>query len=276
LLSFFAGITNPLYFIPLNIYFAKKDRTNNVAKFEVGSVIGKIAFVILNGYMLGSRLNNSLLIMCTFSTILFLISVIPLIIHFKEINKELKESKLKNLFEVNKNLKKPNMFHLFFGLFSQALYAILPLYLFYSQLSVENVAYVVAITEVLKIATFYFANYLNAKNLNLINYLIGCFVILASSILIIVSNSAILLFIIGIILGITFPFVFVPAFGNYCKNINESNTISEGLILRDFYILLPRGIIFSIFFMIPSFPIMFYIGAISAVAMFFTRIEHKK
>ena len=225
LLAIFSGITNPLYFIPLNIYFAKKDSKNNVAKFEVGSVIGKIAFVILNGYILGSTLNHSLLIVCVFSILLFLISVIPLILKFKEINKELKESKLKSLIEVNKKLTKLNLFHLFFGLFSQALYNILPLYLVYSQLSVESVAYVVAITEVLKIITYYFANYLNAKNLNLINYFVGCSIILLSLIFIIISSSPALLFIIGVVLGITFPFVFVPAFGNYCKNICSNNIV---------------------------------------------------
>jgi hypothetical protein len=275
LLSIFAGITNPLYFIPLNIYFVKKDIINNVAKFEVGSVVGKVAFVILNGYILGSTLNNSLLIICSFSATLFLISIIPLILHFKEINIELKESKLISLVNINKQLTKHNLFHLFFGLFSQALYDILPLYLFYSQLSVEGVAYVVAITEILKIATYYFANYLNYKNLNLVNYLIGCLVILTSSILIIVSTSPILLFIIGTILGITSPFVYVPAFGNYCKKIGLNSIVSEGLILRDFYVLFPRGVIFSMFCLLPSFPIMFSIGALSAVAMFLTRIDSK-
>lgn len=276
LLALFAGITNPLYFIPLNIYFAKKDSKNNVAKFEVGSVIGKIAFVILNGYILGSTLNHSLLIICSFSSILFLISVVPLMLHFKEINKELKENKLQSLVKVNKTLTKPNSFHLFFGLFSQALYNILPLYLFYSQLSVESVGYVVAITEVLKIATYYLANYFNAKDLNLINYIIGCLAILASSILIIISSSSVVLFIIGIILGITSPFVFVPSFGNYCKDINKNNIVPEGLLLRDFYILFPRGIIFSIFFFFPTFLVMFAIGAFSSVVMFLTRIDSNK
>jgi MFS family permease len=269
------GITSPLYFIPLNIYFVKKDNKNNVAKFEVGSVVGKIVFVILNGYILGSALDNSLFIMCSFSSIIFLISIIPLLLNFKEINKELKETKLKSLVKVSKTLTKQNIFHLFFGFFSQALYDILPLYLFYSQLSVESVAFVVVITEVIKIATYYFANYLNIKNLNIINYIIGCFIIFASSIIIIASNSNIVLFIIGIILGVTSPFIFVPSFGNYSKNISKKNIVSEGIIIRDFYLLFPRGIVFSIFFIFPSFLVMFSMGAVSAIAMFLTKIDHK-
>lgn len=273
ILSALAGIANPLYFIPLNIYFAKKDKKNNVAKFEVGSVLGKIFFVILNGYILGSALENSLLIVFSFSIVVFLISLIPLITNFKEINDELKNTQLKSLYKTNKKLTKANIFHLAFGFISQALYSVLPLYLYFSELSVESVAYVVAITEILKMGTFYLANLLNKKNLNIINYLVGCAITLVSSIVVIFSTSSTALFITGVVIGITFPFIFVPAFGNYCKNIKDQNITSEGLILRDFYILFPRGVVFSIFFIYPTFPVIFAVGAISSVAMFIARIN---
>ena len=273
LLAFLSGISNPLYYIPLNVHFALQDKKHNVAKFQMGAILGKIAFVILSGYILGSTLTNSVVIVSLIAFAVFLISLIPLLINYKSFKKEFLQLPNQPLSLAHNQLKQQNLFHAFLGIFTQALNDILPLYLFYFNLSIEAVSYVVALGEVLKIGTNYLARYLNSKHLNIINYAIGCTIIFVSSIIIMFTTSEVLLFIVGILLGITFPFIFIPSFGNYCKIVTEKNIVADGMILRDFYVLFPRGILFLVYFIIPIFPVLFSLGALSAVGMFVTKIE---
>lgn len=276
MLAILAGITIPLYYVPLNIHFTLQDDKHNVAKFETGAILGNIAFILLNGYILGANFRNSLLLISIFSFILFLLSGIPLLANYKKLNKEVLQDKTGDILKANKILKNQNLFHMFLGLFLHATTTVLPLYLVYKNLSIESVAYVVALTEVFKIITNYIANYFKAQNLDVLNYIIGCTSLIIISIILVFSKSQELLFIISILLGITFPFIFVPSFGNYCKVIKRENIVADGLILREFYLLNIRGIIFPIFFIVPSFTIIFLISALSGVGMFITRINYNK
>ena len=55
-LALLSGISIPLYYFPINIYFSVLDKNSSVARYELGSLIGSIFFIIASGYLLSDNI----------------------------------------------------------------------------------------------------------------------------------------------------------------------------------------------------------------------------
>ena len=74
-----AALGQVLYSVPLNILFSFSDRKINVAKFQIATNVGKLVFIVLSGFVIGSDFKNSILILAIVGTILYLLSDVPII-----------------------------------------------------------------------------------------------------------------------------------------------------------------------------------------------------
>jgi len=271
-LSLLSGIYIPLYYFPINIYFSITDEKTSVAGYELGSLLGSVLFILLSGYLLSTNITSSLLVMGIIAVTLFIFSRLVLLKNYKKI-KNVSRINSESLLKVNKKLKKDNFFHIFMGISSIAIFDLLPLYLFYSNLSIDGIAYVMASLKILNIGVNYLAQYFMKINKNYINYLIGSLIIFINCILTIFIKDANILYFITSLNVLAFYFLFVASFGHYVKKIKKDNIVSNGLLVRDFYLGSSRAMVAPLFLLFPFSPLMFILGAIGAVGMYFTRIN---
>lgn len=274
ILGILSAITNPLYFIPLNTLFASVDKKSDVSKFEASSLIGKIIYILISGYILSINSSYSLPIVIFSSLIIFILSIIPIIRQKDWIN-NLKLEKENNILESNKKLRKFSTFFIFFGFATAFINTIFPVYLFYYHLSIEEIAYVMAIAQVLKIVANYISKFFINKNLRIINYAISSIVIIFSSIFIIFNKDPNLLFVLAIFFSASFEFLNSSSFSYYATYIREHGDIKNGIVLRDFYVLSPRSLLFIVAIFIPNFSFIYILSIINAFAIFFTRIDKR-
>ncbi len=78
IVALLASLGQVLYSVPLNLLFAFTDKEVNVAKFQISTNVGKLIFILLSGYVLGSSYKNSVLILAIVGTVLYVGSVIPI------------------------------------------------------------------------------------------------------------------------------------------------------------------------------------------------------
>lgn len=273
LLALLSAITNPLYFIPLNIFFSHTDKKNNVAKFETGATIGKIGYILFSSYLLSSDWQNSLVFILSLSVIIFSISAIPLFLNRDRLENVQSTDKL-TLSETNKLIKTNyHIYHILYGIITTIVNTVIPLYLFYNHLGLEVVSLMVAGGEALKIGANYTAKWLIFKKLNTLNYIIACTIIVLGFISMLFVTLPVVLFIASLAISAGFSILMVASFGQYVEQLKQKNVINNGHVLRDFYILFPRNLIYLLFFIFPSFDFLFIVGIIAGILTFFFRID---
>ncbi len=262
LLAVLNALNQVLYSVPVNLLFAFTDKSTNVAKFEIAANIGKLAFILISGFLLGDTLDNLIVLAIAGSTI-YCLSIIPILFGYKMIRQAYGEIIAKP-FEIDKKLyAKYNLLHFCFGVYQSTLDVILPIFLFINNLSFKSVVIVMALVEVGKILANILSKYIYGKGKPYISVLIYCALYLVSIILIMTIKSPVGLFIVSSIMGITFPLVFVPLFKTFCNQINKDNFQFRGMINRDFYILTFRPVLYLPYLLIPSFLVQFGIGLVS-------------
>ena len=206
------------------------------------------------------------------ATILFIFSRLVLLKNYKKI-KHISRINHESLHKVHKKLLKDNIFHMFMGISSIAIFDLLPLYLYHSRLSIEGIAYVMASLKILNIGVNYLAQYFMTINKNHINYLIGCSIIFINCIFTIFTKNTTILYIITSLNVLAFYFLFIASFGKYVQKVKKQSIISNGLLIRDFYLGTSRAIVAPLFLFFAFSPLMFILGAVGAAGMFFTKIE---
>ena len=248
-----------LYSVPINLLFAFTDKNTNVAKFEISTNVGKLIFILVSGFLLGNTLDN-LVILAIASTVVYCLSIIPILFGYKLIKSSYGEITHKP-FSIDKKLyRKYNLYHFCFGVYQSTLDIILPLYLYINNLSFESVAVVMALVEVGKILANILAKYIYSKGKPFVSVIIYCCLYVTAVVLILTIKSPVALYIISCVMGVSFPLVFVPLFKAFCSQIGIDNYQFRGMIYRDFYILTFRPVLYLPYLLYGNFLVQFCIG----------------
>ncbi|MBO5884777.1 MAG: MFS transporter [Clostridia bacterium] len=268
ILAILSSFAQVLYSVPINILFALTDKNINVAKFEISTNIGKIIFILLSGYILGSSIQNSLLIMTIFSAVLYIVSAMPLLFGYNVLkNGYTKISQ--NSQPIKSKNKLFNLYHILFGLFQTVIDVVLPLYLFINNLSFQSVTLVMVLIEVCKIAANIFARYLLKKGYAAVSIFLSLFIMVTSCVLMIFIKNAIILYICSCCLGVSFPLLFVPLFGIFIKKIIKDQNQFNGMTYRDAYIFSLRPAIYLPYFIFPDLILQLVLGIVCSVGLGF-------
>ena len=234
LISFMLGLSNVMYYGPLNILFAGNDQKTDVAFFQIAVNVGKIVFIIISGLII-SKFENSLIFLTITSSLLYIISAIPLLFNLKKVKFEYNPELEKNNSVVqNKCLyNKFNILHIFFGCFQVSINFIFPAWLYVNNLSFESIAIYLAINEFLLILSNYLAKHLFKKGLAVWGSLVAIIILNVSIFLTFFIKNVIAIYIFSCMISIVFPLVFVPTFKLFCQRIQKDNASFDKMIDRE-------------------------------------------
>lgn len=272
LLALVASLAQVLYSVPLNLLFALSDKNVDVAKFQISTNIGKIIFILLSGYVLGSDYQNSILILSIIGSILYILSAIPILYGYNLLKTQYEKAKTSATSHPIQTDKMFNLFHSFFGIFQSIIDIVIPLYLYCNNLTFEAVTAVVALIEALKMLANILAKRLVKTGHAKLSVLFSIICFFAGSIVIMIVKVPVVLYICSSLIGISFPLLFVPMFGLYCKKIYD-DYLFDGMIYRDVCILGTRPLLYLPYFALPSFITLFCIGMASAGSMGYVSIK---
>ena len=269
IVALLASFAQVLYSVPLNILFTFTDKNINVAKFQIATNVGKLIFILFSGYVLGSALNNSILLLAIIGSILYILSVLPIMYGYKMVKESFINISNKQINIDKKSYKTFNLYHMLFAVFQSVLDVIIPLYLYTNNLTFEAVAIVMALIEVCKITANLFAKFLTKKSLSLLSCTISLFCLFSGSLIMLFIKSPVVLYVCSCIIAISFPLLFVPMFAKFVEKIKKDNNEFDGMTYRDVYIFSIRNIIILPYFIFPNLIGQFTIGLISSVGVFF-------
>ncbi|MDE6583629.1 MAG: MFS transporter [Clostridia bacterium] len=256
-----------LYYVPLNTIFSISDKDANVAKFSIATNVGKMIFLLLSGYVLGADFKNNILILCIVATVLYLVSVVPIMFGYGLLKNSYLE-KVKNPPRTDKKSYLPfNIWHMCFGIYQNVMDVILPIYLFVNHLDFQAVAIVMVLVEACKVGANLFAKFLVKKKLSFLSCCISVVTFLAGCIVILIVKVPVVLYICSCLIAISFPLLNVPMFGVLCKKLRFDNNQTDGMFYRDVYILPSKDIMLVWWFAFPIFELQFAVGMAGSLGM---------
>ena len=232
--SLFMGLAQALYSVPLNLVFAFNDKKTNVGKFQIATNIGKLFFILLSGYILSSSSSSSFLILSIFSSIIYILSSLPLLFSYKSLI-----NNYNNVSILSPNVSKIKidplyiLFHISFGLFQVVMDNLVPLFLYINNLSFQTVTILIALIELIKIFVNYLSQLLVSRKKALLCVILGSIIFFISVIGMIFIKNNIALYILSTISSISFPLTFVPMFRLYCNYLRKKEIIFNGMTRRD-------------------------------------------
>ncbi len=232
--SLFMGLAQALYSVPLNLVFAFNDKKTNVGKFQIATNIGKLFFILLSGYILSSSSSSSFLILSIFSSIIYILSSLPLLFSYKSLI-----NNYNNVSILSPNVSKIKidplyiLFHISFGLFQVVMDNLVPLFLYINNLSFQTVTILIALIELIKIFVNYLSQLLVSRKKALLCVILGSIIFFISVIGMIFIKNNIALYILSTISSISFPLTFVPMFRLYCNYLRKKEIIFNGITRRD-------------------------------------------
>ena len=189
--SLFMGLAQALYSVPLNLVFAFNDKKTNVGKFQIATNIGKLFFILLSGYILSSSSSSSFLILSIFSSIIYILSSLPLLFSYKSLI-----NNYNNVSILSPNVSKIKidplyiLFHISFGLFQVVMDNLVPLFLYINNLSFQTVTILIALIELIKIFVNYLSQLLVSRKKALLCVILGSIIFFISVIgMIFIKNN---------------------------------------------------------------------------------------
>ena len=256
------GIQTAFYY-SIKYLYGFMDKSNNVAKFEIGQYLGKIIFVILSTLFL-DYLKGSLVFIVIFSSIFYALSSISILVKIKDI-KTIQVDTIVDLKQIQKENKYWNLFHVFNGIIHLFMNNILPLYLYIYNLSFTKVSIVLVLQYLLNILANYLSRLLNQKGHGIVNIIIGSIFGFISMILIITIKNPVVIYIMSVVSSFAFTMLFSYMFGQYVADQKQKGCFGDSIFYRDAWQTLSRSIVCSIFMFTPSFIIVFVIGIFSNI-----------
>ena len=260
-----AAFGQVLYSVPLNILFAFSDRKVNVAKFQIATNVGKLVFIVIGGFVIGSNVKNSILLLSVVATVLYLASIVPIVFGYKMLKGAYNHIAEHPPHYDKKSYKLFNAYHIVFSIFQSVLDVVVPLYLFTKNITFESVAIVMALTEVCKIGANMLAKFFVSKNKAIVSVFISVFLLSSSAIIMMFTNNEGLLYVCSCLIGVSFPLLFVPTFSSFIKKLKNDNNRFDGMSYRDVYICVGKEVIYLPYFLLPTLIGQFVIGIGAAV-----------
>lgn len=262
-----ASLGQVLYSVPLNLLFTFTDKEVNVAKFQIATNVGKLIFILLSGYVLGSTLENSVLLLAIVGTVLYLLSVIPVLYGYRLLKFTYQKISQEKQETVKKGYGWFNLYHLAFSIYQSILDVIIPLHLFVENLTIEKIAIVMALIEVCKIFANLLGKFFVKKGKPLVSVLVSVSLLISGSLVMIFVKDAIALYICSCVVAVSFPLLFVPMFSLFVKKVKLDKNQFDGMSYRDVYIMLGKDFLYVPYFLFPNLIGQFVVGIISAVVV---------
>lgn len=255
-----------LYYGPVNNIFVGLENNNNVAKFETGALVGKILFTLISSYLL-AKVKDSIIFIVVMATILYLLSLIPIILSYNNLKQLKTNSSNISFIQTHNKYFKFNIFNFFIGTFSFFVEIVLPLYLYIMGLSIDVVGIIISLTYIIQIIANYLASYLSKKNIKTIPLVISSIILIFCIILILIIKNPYIIYIITIIINFCYKIICNIIFEIYSIKIKKDNTYINALVSRDIYQNVARTINSAVFFIFPNFITLFIFGIISGISL---------
>ena len=268
------AVATTFYYAPLNLMFAFLDKNADTAKFEAGQNLGKIIFAFLGAFLLGD-VKNSLVFVIIFSCVIYLISVIPLCLNYRDLKDIAKKEENQTFTSSVKNCGEFNLFHIFTGVFSFVKETFLPLYLYISGLSFSTVGYMVAIQYVLNILAGYVAKFADKKGKTKLSTIINSIVLFAGMIVVCVVKNSAVIYAFSLVVGFSYSVLFTSYFTKFVFSQTKKNNRIGGTFARDFVQNSARETCTLVCFIPFSFPI-FIVGICSSVGIMLSGLKCDK
>lgn len=260
IVSILEGVLCAFYY-SLKYLYGFMDKTNNVAKFEVGQYIGKIVFVIASALFL-DNVKNSLVFIVIFSSVFYVLSSVVLLVKIKDI-KAIEINKDLDFKQIQKDNTKWNIFHIFNGIVYMFTSSVLPLYLYIQDLSYTKVGIVLVLQYLLNILANYVSMFLGRKGKGIVNIIVGSILGFVSMILMITIRNSLFIYIMSLVCSFGFTMLFTYMFAKYVSDQKEKGYFEDSVFYRDAWQTFSRGVFCSIYLIFPSFILIFVIGIIS-------------
>lgn len=267
-LALLNAFATTLYYGSINLLFGILDQKTNTAKFETGQQIGRIIFSIISVYLI-ANITNSLLFIVIFSSILYLLSLIPLLINktsLKEKLTTLVNVPVKTVLSDNQTLKF-NIFHVFTGIFTVFTDFILPLYLYINGLSYTVVGILVMLQCVIRILGNYLGGFFIQKSLLKISTIISSFALFVCLLCIMLIKNDLIIYIFILIITLFYQILFTSFFNIFIKDQKTKGYFQDSIFYRDIYQNFAKVLIIAIYLLTHSFLTMFIFAILSSVGI---------
>lgn len=255
-----SGISQALYTSPIFAIISSSDKKNDkmFSKYQIYSFVGTIVMILFNGLVLGANKEFSVWLTSLVSLIIYLLSLIPIL----KIRKNIKiDNPLTISFkQLLHKTKEFNLFHTMFGLQHLIVSVVVPLYLYINDLSLESIAYIVALVNVAKILVTLLANYLYKKDRAFISIFLGGVSFVIASLLLVQSTNNIFIYCLTIVLNLSFPLFFVPNCNQYGKKTKEFSY--PAMVLRELLVHLFRPLLILPFVFVENLSILIYVSIV--------------
>ena len=259
LIAFLTALHETLYYGAINLIFSVMDKNADSAKFDIGSNIGQILFTLLGAFALGA-VKSSWIFVVIFATIMHIASVVPLIIHYKQLNLIVKNIPKNNQIKVIKDNKYFNLYHFVFGIVNIFMDVALQLYLAYNGLTFEAVGVFMAASQIVKIIASALAKFLQSKKKDKLAVIVCSALVLLSIVGILIWQQAVVIYIFTLIIAFACQLIHTVMFVRFVKSGVKTGYIYDTLYHRDFFQNTGRGITMIVYVLSAMFPIMFGLG----------------
>lgn len=265
-----SGLFNVFYSVPANLLFVFGDKKLNVSKMEIGTNIGKIFFMIIAGFVINNGSVGYLITLIISASIIYILSILPLIFSSKKIKQYNNiPKKTPDIFNKNEKLLF-TIFHVAFGSFQVLIDEVLPVYLFYNGLNFASIATLSAGIEIAKLLSNLFADYLYRKGFSKISIIIASVAYIITLILFLIVKNSIAIYLLSMIIGITFPLIFIPNFKIFCNRMLKKTYLLDEVSIRDTNIFSARPLLIASYFIGFSFIAPFILAMSTSVIIAIT------
>ena len=268
-LAFADAISSALYYGSLNLLFGFIDKDRDTAKFETGSQIGSLCFSVLSAVLLG-EIANSLIFLLVASSVMYVISIIILLVKYKQLMSLIKDLPTHKFLDVLKGNKWFNFYNMCFGITDAITENIMPVYIYYAGLSFTGAGLLVAVKVVLKILANYIAKLFTKKDKLKLAVIIFSIVNAISIASIIFVKNVYAIFAISLLISFSNQLTFVILFEQFVINQTHKGIYQDSVFCRDIVLNSSRSIFSAIYLILPVFPVVFALGsAFTASISFF-------
>jgi hypothetical protein len=266
LLAVLTCLSSSLYSIPINFIFLQYDKNANATKMEIGTNVGKFAFIICSGFIIDSGLESSIIALVIVGTVIYILSVIPLIFNYKEIKNVVKD-KSNITFKDDSSYKDFYIWHIFYGAVQCFLDDLVPIYLFSKSIQYSTITMVAGGVEIIKIGcNILGGRLLKMKHPKIILSIMMILNTICLSTMLLIDNK-IFIIILYCICTSLHPLMFIPLFKIYCERIKRDKNVSLSLAYRDTLIYSLRPVLPMLLIIFESFVPMIFLSVLYLLFM---------
>lgn len=266
LLGALGGIVHGMYYITTDNLQIKSHHKINLAKFDACCNLGHFVFAIMSAFILGSALENSLVLTCILAIIMYLCSIVPLILVQKEMNTMNVTSHIQTKTPKNKYYTYSFIFVGFFGVGTAIQSIVLPVYMFDLGASIELVGITFGLIYLVDIVVDFLGRHLRLKNKHHLGLIIYSVIFTLSMIgIFVLPNTDIILMIISTLCSLVYLLCYICMNGELMSRIKADHCEEDALPKINSLYNAQRIIMVLLFFIFPSYTTIFIFGIVCAV-----------